>query len=230
MEIQSGVYLLEGVRGANCYFVSDNEGTYLIDTGMPGNSNKIIREIGELGYKPEEIRFILLTHSDIDHAGSVAKLKSLTNAKIAIHQNEAPILTGERKSKKGRGLFGLILRLLLKNIKFETIQPDILLCDRYKIGPFTVIYVPGHTEGSICFYDAGKGIIFAGDALRTDKKGNPYISPDVMNFNTFQAKESIKKLTEVEFHVILPGHGKPILKEASQKIAVLNQKNCLGNK
>lgn len=218
MEIQPGVYRIESVKGANCYFVTDDEGSYLIDTGMPGNADKIIQEISKRGYNPEEIRFILLTHADIDHVGNVAKLKSLTQAKIGIHQNEAPILAGEKESKKAKGCVGFIFRLLLKCIHFEPVKSDILLEDGQEIGPFKVIHVPGHTEGSVCFYDEGKGILFVGDALRADKKGDPRISPDIMNFNTTGARESVQKLAKVNFQVMLPGHGKSITKEAFQKM------------
>jgi Zn-dependent hydrolases, including glyoxylases len=224
MEIQSGTYLLEGVKGANCYFVTTEEGSYLIDTGMPGNAGKIIEQIRKLGQEPEEIRLILLTHSDMDHAGSAAGLKRLTKAQIAIHEDDAPALAGERELKKVKGLIGVIFRLILKGIKFETLQPDMLLKDGEMAGPFKVIHVPGHTEGSACFYYAQESILFAGDALRTDKNGNPCFSPQVMNLNTVQAKESVKKLNGVNFLMLLPGHGRPILESASDKVA-----DCLMN-
>jgi hydroxyacylglutathione hydrolase len=221
MEIKSGVYLLEGIKGANCYFVSDQEGAYLIDTGMPGNAERIIQEILKISQKPEEIRYILLTHPDIDHAGSVAALKSRTKAKIAIHEQDAPSLAGEQEGKKVKGLLGWLFRLILKNIKFETIQPDLLLKDGETIGPFKVIHVPGHTPGSVCFFNAAQSLIFAGDALRTDKNGTPCLSPDIMNDNSALARESLKKLAVLDFQMMLPGHGKPILKDAAKKVALL---------
>lgn len=151
MEINSGVYLLEGIKGANCYFVTSREGSYLIDTGMPGNAARIVQQIRQLGQEPEKIRLILITHADIDHAGSAVELKKLTNAKVAIHEEDAPCLAGERESKKVKGLLGLIFRVMMHWIKFEHTQPDVLLKDNEMAGPFRVIHTPGHTKGSACF-------------------------------------------------------------------------------
>jgi hydroxyacylglutathione hydrolase len=211
MEIKTGVYLLEEIMGANCYFVTSSKGSYLIDTGMPGNAERIIQKIRKLGQEPEEIRLILITHADIHHAGSAAELKKLTKAMITIHEDEAPGLAGEREPKKVKGLLGLIFRFMMKLIKYEPIQPDVLLKDSETSGPFMVIHTPGHTEGSACFYYAKKSILFAGDALRTDKKKNPCFSPKVMNLNNVQAIDSVKKLKTLDFQIMLPGHGKPIL-------------------
>ncbi|HBE80948.1 MAG TPA: hypothetical protein DDW65_24640 [Firmicutes bacterium] len=221
MELKSGVYLLEGIKGANCYLIADKEGAYLIDTGMPGNADRIIQEIRSIGHKPEEIRDILLTHPDIDHAGSAAALQFITKAKIAIHENDAPSLTGEREGKKVKGFLGLIFRLMLNNIKFESLRPDLILKDGETVGPFKVVHVPGHTQGSICFYDAAKSVLLVGDALRTDKKGLPCLSPDIMNDNSLLAKESLQKLAGLDFQIMLPGHGKPILENAAKKVALL---------
>ena len=226
MEIKSGVYLLEGITGANCYFVMSSEGSYLIDTGMPGNAAKIIQQIRALGQELKDIRYILITHADIDHTGSVAELKRLTNAKIAIHENDAPSLAGEREPKKVKGLLGLIFRFMLQWIKLEHIQPDVLLKDNEMVGPFKVIYTPGHTEGSICFYDAEKSILFVGDTLRTNKEGNPCFSPKVMNLNHVQARDSVKILQKLDFQIMLPGHGKPILEDAFNKTTKLGGMNC----
>ena len=221
MEINSGVYLLEGIKGANCYFVTSSEGSYLIDTGMPGNAARIIQQIRKLGQEPEKIRLILITHADIDHAGSAVELKKLTKARIAIHEDDAPCLAGERESKKVKGLLGLIFRLMMKWIKLEHTQPDALLKDNEMAGPFRVIHTPGHTKGNACFYYAAKSILFAGDALRTDKKGNPCFSPQFMNQNHNQTIKSVEKLKALDFRIMLPGHGKPIFEGASAKIAEL---------
>jgi hypothetical protein len=39
-----------------------------------------------------------------------------------------------------------------------------------------------------------------------------------MTWNTNQAKESIRKLSELKFEILLPGHGQPIMSGASEKV------------
>ena len=63
---------------------------------MPGNERKIVEYAKKLGMEPGRLSYIILTHPDIDHSGSAAKLKGLTGAKVAIHEADAPRLSGEK--------------------------------------------------------------------------------------------------------------------------------------
>ena len=110
MELNSGIHKVDGVRGANCYLVPAADGFYLIDTGMPGNAQKIIQYLKALGKNEKDLHMILLTHSDMDHSGSAAELKRRTGAKLAIHEGDAPSLSGAKELKKVKGVLGLLFR------------------------------------------------------------------------------------------------------------------------
>jgi len=56
--------------------------------------------IESTGHHAADLRYIVLTHCDIDHIGSVARLKELTGAKVAIHQLDGPVLAGEQRAQK----------------------------------------------------------------------------------------------------------------------------------
>ena len=109
----------------------------------------------------EHLRDIVLTHCDIDHVGSVAELKRLTGARVAIHEIDAPVLAGERRSQKG----GLIMLALYRSLRFRRVTPDLRLRDGDSISGLQVMDVPGHTGGSIALVRAD-GVVFSGDALR----------------------------------------------------------------
>ena len=164
MKINENVYLFEKIKGANSYlYISDNSEISIIDTGMPGNAFKILSQISELDISLEKIKYIILTHADIDHKGSVADLKKATGALVAIHEKEVPYLLGEKKKKlKGMigGMIGLIFGILLKFMKTQNIVPDITLKEGDFIGGLKVISCPGHTEGSISLYNAEYCFIF----------------------------------------------------------------------
>ena len=73
MKINQNVYLFENIKGANSFLhISDKNEISIIDSGMPGNANKILSQISELNISFEKIKYVILTHSDIDHTGSVA--------------------------------------------------------------------------------------------------------------------------------------------------------------
>lgn len=94
MEIVDGIHIFDGIRGANSYLYSTANVSLIIDTGMPGNTKRIIEQILKLKQPVENIKMIVLTHSDIDHSGSAAELKRLTGAKVAIHEKDAPRFPG----------------------------------------------------------------------------------------------------------------------------------------
>lgn len=87
MEIVPGVHLVEEMRGGNVYLLVD-DALVLIDTGMPGNTDNILRYIKGLGREPKDLASIIITHGHIDHMGSLHKLRDVTGAKAIAHADE----------------------------------------------------------------------------------------------------------------------------------------------
>lgn len=209
MKFSDKIYQIENIRGANSYLVEAAEGLMLVDAGILGNSDKIIRFIEARGKKPEDLKYIVLTHSDIDHTGSADGLKAKTGAKIAIHQADADVLAGRKAPKKIKGFLGVIYKVFAKFMQLMPVEPDILLKDGDVIGGLTVIHTPGHTLGSISLFDRKNGILFSGDALLCDKSGNIIPPRPAFSLDIRQANQSAEKLRALNFKILLPGHGKP---------------------
>jgi hydroxyacylglutathione hydrolase len=221
MELTGGIHRIDGVRGAHAYLVPAADSLYVVDTGMPGNATRILAYVESLGRRPKDVSIILLTHADMDHAGSAAELKRRTGAKIAIHGLEAPVLAGLKDGKRTRGALGVLMRVFRTFMKMEKIGADVMLVDGEKVGPLTVIAAPGHTEGTVCFISEGARTLIAGDALRTTGSGEPSLPPEVMSLDMRRARESAVKISRLSFDVMLPGHGGPILQLASEKVREL---------
>jgi hydroxyacylglutathione hydrolase len=83
---------------------------------------------------------------------------------------------------------------------------EALLRDSDRILDLVVVHTPGHTDGSISLYRE-KMAIFVGDALRTDSTGNPHLPSGSMTVNMEQAKESVRKISSLQYAILLPGHG-----------------------
>jgi hydroxyacylglutathione hydrolase len=216
VKITDSIYLVPDVRGANVYVFLGKKALVLIDTGMGGNALKILEFVRGLGKEAASIAYIVLTHSDMDHSGSVAQLKELTQAKVAIHKADAPRLSGEMKLKEAKGAIGVLSAIMSPFIRFKPVKPDILLEDSDTIAGLTVVHTPGHTAGSVSLY-LPEEVLLVGDALRTDK-GLPVLPPSAMTANMDQAKESARKISELKFDILLPGHGPPIMSNASAKL------------
>jgi len=217
MEIISGVHKIDGVSGANCYLVFTGSEPVLIDTGMTGNGNKIISHIKKLGKNASDIKYIILTHADIDHIGSAAEIKKMTGAQLVIHANDAPILRSKSRFKTPKGPLGLILRLMVGLMRFHPVEPDIVMNADSDLAGFQVIQTPGHTFGSISLYQPGK-IIFVGDALKSDSKGNPKLPSILLSADVVKATVSLMKIAELDFDCLLPGHGAPVKGDAANKV------------
>ena len=84
MELLPNLHWIEG-RASNIYVWSGEAGLIMVDCGMPGDAKKILATIREIGRQPTDVRAILITHADIDHAGAAAEIQK---------ESQAPVLTG----------------------------------------------------------------------------------------------------------------------------------------
>ena len=186
--------LVVGLFASNCYIVgceATKEGM-IIDPG--DGAKQILKNVEDLGL---DIKFIVLTHSHIDHIGAVKKVKEVTGAEVAIHTDDA-----ESLPKRG-GSLGAIFGIIYPSPP----SPDRQLrdADSLEIGElhFSVLHTPGHTPGGICLL--GQEVVFSGDTLfnygigRTDLSGGSYS----------QLMDSIhtKLMVLPDDTVVYPGHG-----------------------
>jgi len=195
----------------------------LIDAGMPNNSERTLQFLASKGFGKSSTLTVLLTHPDIDHAGSLADLKRrVPEASIGIHELDAATLAGEKGPKQIKGFTGLLLSTLGELSRLKPVKADLLLKDGDEVEGLTVIHTPGHTDGSSCFYDDAERALFAGDALRTDDNGNP--QKPAFNANDEQAMDSLRRICALNFEKLYPGHGAPIIEGASEKLAAFGSR------
>jgi glyoxylase-like metal-dependent hydrolase (beta-lactamase superfamily II) len=202
MKVADGIDKVDGIRVANAYLVTIPDGLMLVDSGMPGSAKRILASVERQAAPPRQLRSVVLTHCDIDHAGSAAELKRLTGAQVAIHALDAPVLSGKQQPQKG----GRAMRLLSRLFRLQPVTPDVLLQDGDTIGGFRVLHVPGHTAGSIALY-RDDGVVFSGDALLSDMHGRVLPPNPRLSLDPAQASASADKIRALGITVLLPGHG-----------------------
>ncbi len=178
-----------GFLGTNCYLVSDSSGECAIVD--PGDSaDKILNVIEEKGYN---VRYILLTHGHFDHIGAVDEVAKKTGAKIAIHGNDAALLTG---SESQRFSHGVSISPSLPTTYISSGQEITVgeLC-------FKIMHTPGHTPGGVIYFCGDA--MFTGDTLFKDFVGRT----DLAGGDTKKMKESLAKINEItEDYRVFPGH------------------------
>lgn len=151
--------------GVNCYLVSCDKTNkaILIDPGS--GTKRIIKWLKELN---KDITMIVLTHGHFDHIGSVEALRKELNVQVAIHQDDAEMLTNPVKNFSRYA--GLDIALLQAEITLQDNQE--LTVGEMKI---QILHTPGHSPGSICLLTQ-EGLIsgdtlFDGSVGRTDLPG-----------------------------------------------------------
>lgn len=203
MKITEDVYMFESMKGkgAYAYVVLGSEIT-LIDTGMPGSWKKIEKGLVEIGIRLGQVKHILITHNDVDHVGSAAKLQQLTGAELWASKEDIPVINGDA-DRKG---FKKYLKHIFHFEKPRHIKP---LNPGQRINNIEVISTPGHTPGHLCFLY--KDILFAGDLLE-NKKGSLIPYPKGWNWDNTLMIRSVRNVSHIPFKLVCPGHGEPIEK------------------
>lgn len=227
MEITNGVHLIPGVT-ANAYLIIESNGLILIDTGLPGSSKKILNYTQSLGYQPDNIRHILITHADEDHYGALAKLRQITGAETYASNVEAQAIQNGKSSRqlRLRGLKRTIFNLLRHFVHARPVKITNTLTEHQIlpfIGGLQVLSTPGHTPGHISLYCPSQGILFAGDSMRSTGE---YLAPStgVNTWDEEEARISVKKQARLGARIVCVGHG-PVIYEARSKFPDLNNNN-----
>ncbi len=201
MKITESVYMLDSTFSSHVYLVFTPE-PVLIDTGMGFAGKGIIRDIGAL-CKPEEIRYILTTHHDVDHVGNAARLQQLTGAAVYASATDIPYITGEKERHSFKKYISKLSRLHTP----DTLQP---LPESGEVCGIRVIPTPGHTPGHVCFL--WEDTLFAGDLLE-NKKGRLIPYPAAWNWDDAMLKKSAEEIKALPFAWVCPAHGRPVRRD-----------------
>jgi glyoxylase-like metal-dependent hydrolase (beta-lactamase superfamily II) len=224
MEIIPNVHRIPGMRGANVYLLLSSSLT-LVDTGMPGSEETILAYIEGLGFRRTDLTRIVITHSHLDHVGGLAALKQRTSARVLAHADEAPSISGKGDALLPQsGVVRLFLRLVGRLMPHaEPAAVDVALHDGDHLdllGGAEVVHVPGHTPGAIALYLPSERLLICGDVIdhRGGKVGLP---PKLFSVDMEQAIDSVRRLAELEFDVLCPGHGEPIVGGADEQLRAM---------
>ena len=81
-----------GTCGISSILIVGDEGDILIDGGPEEAADLIADNIRALGYRVQDIRFILHSHEHFDHAGGIAKLQRLSGATVIASEPARKVL------------------------------------------------------------------------------------------------------------------------------------------
>ncbi len=188
------IYFIEGIGlCSNIFIFAEGDTISLVDTGSGMEPNAVSPQLRQLGLKIEGVTRVVITHGHIDHIGGLTEICKHSSPEIFVHENDADDLKA----------------LGIKSIAYMKDDDNVRLGQRN----LRVIHTPGHTEGSVCLHD--NEIILTGD---TAFPGGYFGRTDLPSGDWRKLIDSLDKLSSLDVRVMLPGHGEPLLSEASSHL------------
>lgn len=216
----------------NSYILDTGNGLVVIDTGTsPKHITLLEKGLSEHGWKLSDIKHILITHCHYDHIGGLAYLQTKINAPTYAHPADIPIIRGEKlpryaQSEELGAMNRFILKIAMKR-EFPSGRVDVEVTDNQILGDILpnlmVIHLPGHSDGQIGFWLPDEECLIGGDVMMHMPFGMT-MPTRAASPNWIQAKQSIKRVAEMNVSAICLGHGRPVMRDAHTKIHKLAQR------
>lgn len=182
----------------NTYLLSDaDKNCWIIDPGMSNAREwgQLSQAIESQGLRPQAI---FNTHAHIDHILGIPVLTEKYNIPFALHPLDSPVLMGAGASALMFGIGSFMPPIVTQHLSEEI---------PLQLGEHTlkVLLTPGHSPGSVCFYNEKDGWLIGGDVLFNGSVGRT----DLPGGHTETLMESIRTqlYTLPDEVVVYPGHG-----------------------
>lgn len=206
----------------NCYLCRDADGYTLIDTATPGKAGLIFERLAEFGGRPADLRRIIITHADMDHAGSAAAVQVRSGATIHASEATAALLAQGRSPRHMPGVVQFVIDRFVRYPRpdagrLETLAEGDMLP---VLGGLRVLAAPGHTPDQHALYSPSAGVLFAGDALNT-RGGRLQLTPARMTADMAAAERTAARLLALAPTVVACGHGAPLIDDSQAVVDLL---------
>jgi len=216
-DIHNNLYFVQGKNRARYpYSNSLLLNNYLIDTGI---SAKLLRKL-KRSYK---IEHVILSHWHEDH---ISGNHIFPDAQFHCHVLDRPIIEHINEMTRyynieqesvGEDLEKMFEILGMKDTPInENIEDEQVI----EIGDslqLKILHTPGHTAGHCSFIELSSKIGFLGDI---DLTNHPYYGNIDANLMDFE--NSIKKLLDMDFDIVVTGHRDPIMDKKLIKEKLVN--------
>ncbi|WP_455644706.1 MBL fold metallo-hydrolase [Methanosphaera sp.] len=214
--IKDSLYKIKTERpSCTSYLILDDQKNILIDPGLYQKYDILTETLQEIGIKPTDIDIILNTHEHTDHIGANKFFQK--RSIIMTHKYAATkIIKGDDEIIHCRGNNSISTNY---NVHVWLENNSIIEVDNWFL---KTIHTPGHTSGSVCFYEPNKKILFTGDTIYSNGKTSDI--SDSGNYSEYL--NSLLTLNTLKIDTILPGHGSTSKNvEKDLETAIDNTKN-----
>ena len=207
-----GIYAIDS--GYECpnlaaiHFIVELRAVAIVDTGANHSVPRILQALEQLGLATSAVRYVVLTHIHLDHAGGAGQLmQACPNAELTVHPRGARHMADPSRlweatvavygAAKAESVYGKIVPIDAARI-IET--PD---GTRITLGARELLFLdtPGHARHHVAVRDSRSQHIFSGDIFglsyrELDQDGRAFIVPtsSPTQFDPEAAHRSIERI------------------------------------
>ena len=230
--MDSGLF---GERMACCYLVQERGEAAIIEAGGDVSVDRMMSLLAWRGIRPEQVRYVIVTHVHLDHAGGAGRLMQLLpGATLLVHPRGVRHMIDPSKLEAGsRAVYGddLYDQLYGALVPVDASR----ICEMHdgeevELGTrtFRFIDTPGHARHHFCVHDSRTNGWFSGDTFglsyrQLDTERGPFIFPTStpIDFNPQDLLASMERLAEVRPQSIyLTHYGRiPYTPELAEQLA-----------
>jgi len=210
----------------NWALLTDGPDVTLVDSGYPGDHDRVIESLVRIGRRVEDVTAVVVTHAHIDHIGTLPRLLEKTGAGVYMSETETHHAKREYlqqaterdvmlQSARSARTLAWALRIVAVGAMNNVVLDDPLACAPGVAldipGRPVPVPTPGHTGGHNAYHLPEVGAVFVGDALATAHPTSSTDGPQLLkSFFAHDADEATRTLDAIgalEGELLLPGHG-----------------------
>lgn len=202
------------------HILAEGDRAAVIETGTNYSVPLLIEALGEKGYAPEQVDYVIVTHVHLDHAGGAGEcMRRFPNARLVVHPKGARHMIDPAKLIAGtvavygaettRMVYGDIVPVAAERVIEAPDDFTVSLAGR----ELRFLDTPGHARHHFCVYDRQSGSVFSGDVFgisyRTfDVDGHPFVYPATtpVQLEPEELHKSIDRLLKLGLHQIYLTH------------------------
>jgi len=139
---------------AAIYLINFGGHLALVDAGCGRAQDRLFKNILDCGVKPEQLKYLLITHCHYDHTGGAQAVKERTNCQVVAHKLESGFLENGDDTVTGAKWYGGSLQPLKIDRKISGDRERIDLGDK----TIEAIHTPGHSPGSVVYLTESEGL------------------------------------------------------------------------
>jgi glyoxylase-like metal-dependent hydrolase (beta-lactamase superfamily II) len=211
-EYAGGVFVIDAdfhrEHMAGCYLVEAGSEVAFIEVGINSSTPRLMEILEMRGWIPEQVRYVIVTHVHLDHAGGAGSLMQLLpNATFLVHPYGARHMIDPTKLEAGaRAVYGdeMFDSVYGKLIPVEERRAQIMEDgDEVTLGNRQLRFIdtPGHARHHFCVYDSLTNGWFTGDTFglsyrEFDTQNGAFLFPTTtpIQFDPEALKQSVRNL------------------------------------